>query len=99
MKKSFTLRRHPSSPSNGTNGTAEAVLPPVFSDDGDHRSRRAKVANGAKAVYAYICSPTGVSILKCSLAYFFGSLAVLVPAIAGLLGRNDGKHKIGRAHV
>jgi gas vesicle protein len=49
--------------------------------------------------YAYWTSPVGVGILKCSLAYILGSLATFVPAIASLLGRNDGKHIVATITV
>lgn len=48
---------------------------------------------------AYATSPTGIGILKCSLAYVLGSLATFVPAIAALLGKNDGKHMVATITV
>ncbi|KAG0633708.1 Fusaric acid resistance protein-like-domain-containing protein [Tuber brumale] len=33
-------------------------------------------------------------VIKCSLAYWVGSLATFVPAISALLGRYDGKHMV-----
>lgn len=38
-------------------------------------------------------------MLKCSLAYVLGSLATFVPPIAGLLGKNDGKHMVATITV
>ena len=38
-------------------------------------------------------------MLKCSIAYFLGSLATFVPAIAGLLGQQDGKHMVATITV
>jgi gas vesicle protein len=40
-----------------------------------------------------------MNILKCSIAYILGSLATFVPQIAGLLGRNDGKHMVATITV
>lgn len=52
-----------------------------------------------REAHAYATSPAGVGILKCSIAYVLGSLATLVPAIAALLGRNDGKHIVATITV
>lgn len=38
-------------------------------------------------------------MLKCSLAYLLGSLATLVPVIAGFLGKQDGKHIVATVTV
>ena len=38
-------------------------------------------------------------MLKCSLAYFLGSLATFVPAIASMLGKQDGKHMVATITV
>lgn len=38
-------------------------------------------------------------MLKCSIAYFIGSLATFVPAIASLLGQQDGKHMVATITV
>jgi gas vesicle protein len=52
-----------------------------------------------RQAHAYASSPTGVGILKCSLAYILGSLATFVPQIAALLGKNDGKHIVATITV
>ncbi len=57
------------------------------------------VRNKFRQGYAYATSPTGIGIFKCSLAYVLGSLATFVPAIAGLLGKNDGKHIVATITV
>jgi hypothetical protein len=62
----------------------------LFKENCKYRSRQ---------VYDYARSPTGVGILKCSLAYILGSLATFVPAIAALLGKNDGKHIVATITV
>lgn len=38
-------------------------------------------------------------MLKCSLAYLLGSLATFIPAIASLLGNQDGKHVVATVTV
>jgi len=101
VKKTFTLRR----PSNQSHESTEFLLAPGHSDPDRHRemgkmeafAERCKgVVNGA---YAYAKSPTGINILKCSLAYILGSLATFVPFIAAMLGRNDGKHIVATITV
>jgi hypothetical protein len=102
IKKSFTLRRprHRSSPSS------EFLLAPGEFDPDRHQDEMGKWDSfKANCRYqylktvAYAKSPTGVGILKCSLAYVLGSLATFVPPIAGLLGRNDGKHMVATITV
>lgn len=44
-------------------------------------------------------SNTGQGILKCSLAYFLGSLATFVPFISAFLGKQDGKHVVATVTV
>ncbi|KAE8145414.1 WD40 repeat-like protein [Aspergillus avenaceus] len=46
-----------------------------------------------------VSSELGIGVLKCSLAYFLGSLATFVPAIASLLGHQDGKHVVATVTV
>ncbi|KAF2455318.1 Fusaric acid resistance protein-like-domain-containing protein [Lineolata rhizophorae] len=50
-------------------------------------------------LWAFATSQTGQGILKCSLAYLLGSLATFVPAVAGWLGRQDGKHMVATITV
>lgn len=40
-----------------------------------------------------------MNVLKCSLAYFIGSLAVYAPAISNLYGKSDSKHMIATVAV
>ncbi|KAL8805073.1 MAG: hypothetical protein Q9182_002163 [Xanthomendoza sp. 2 TL-2023] len=44
-------------------------------------------------------SKTGKGVLKCSIAYLLGSLATFVPAIASILGQQDGKHMVATITV
>ncbi|KAJ6260588.1 LOW QUALITY PROTEIN: hypothetical protein Dda_4814 [Drechslerella dactyloides] len=39
------------------------------------------------------------SVLKCSLAYFIGSLGTYIPLLAALFGKNDGKHMVATVAV
>ena len=44
-------------------------------------------------------SKTGHGVIKCSIAYLIGSMATFVPVIAGLLGKQDGKHMVATITV
>jgi gas vesicle protein len=101
VKKTFTLRRS----SAASNGSTEFLLAPGRVEPGRHRHIGAfeKFKDNCKGkingVYAFVKSPTGINILKCSLAYILGSLATFVPPISGLLGKNDGKHMVATVTV
>lgn len=101
VKKTFTLRR----PSVNSNGSTEFLLAPGHADPNRHREMgkvevfTKNCKDRARQAYKFATSPTGINILKCSLAYILGSLATFVPAISGLLGRNDGKHMVATVTV
>lgn len=44
-------------------------------------------------------SKTGRGVIKCSIAYLIGSMATFVPVVAGLLGKQDGKHMVATITV
>lgn len=96
IKKTFTLRR----PREGSHGSAEFLLAPGQFESDRHRDMgrmerfREQCKGKVEGAYGFATSPTGINILKCSLAYILGSLATFVPPISGLLGRNDGKHMV-----
>lgn len=102
VKKSFTLRRPPT---HRATESSEFLLAPGQFDPERHQElgRIALFKEHCKykyrQAYQYASSPTGVGILKCSLAYILGSLATFVPLIAGLLGKNDGKHIVATITV
>ncbi|KAL8728318.1 MAG: hypothetical protein Q9166_005461 [cf. Caloplaca sp. 2 TL-2023] len=50
-------------------------------------------------VWNFARSRTGKGVLKCSIAYLLGSLATFVPAIAAMLGQQDGKHLVATITV
>ncbi|KAH6643746.1 Fusaric acid resistance protein-like-domain-containing protein [Boeremia exigua] len=101
VKRSFTLRRS----FHRNTESSEFLLAPGQFDPARHAEmgRFERVWEDFKfqlrQAYAYAISPTGIGILKCSLAYILGSLATLVPQIAGLLGKNDGKHMVATITV
>ena len=101
VKKAFTLRNS----IHRANGSSEYLLAPGQSDPSRYREMgtterfKARSVDRFRELYAYVTSPVGVGIFKCSLAYILGSLATFVPLIAGLLGRNDGKHMVATITV
>ena len=56
-------------------------------------------AKSARNAWKFAVSSTGQDIFKCSLAYLLGSLATFVPAIAAMLGQQDGKHMVATITV
>jgi gas vesicle protein len=101
VKKTFTLRR----PNARATESSEFLLAPGEFDPTRHQElgRVEKFTENCRyryrQAYAYWTSPIGVGILKCTLAYILGSLATFVPIIAGLLGKNDGKHIVATITV
>lgn len=97
VKKAFTLRRK-RTPSNGS---ADFLLAPGRADPSRHEEHTLveKLKTRANQAYTFAASPTGLSILKCSLAYVLGSTATFIGPIAGLLGKNDGKHMVATVTV
>ncbi|KAL8654323.1 MAG: hypothetical protein Q9210_001560 [Variospora velana] len=57
----------------------------------------------SRSTWDFARSNTGkrmlLGVLKCSIAYFLGSLATFVPAIATVLGQQDGKHMVATITV
>ncbi|KAI4121831.1 MAG: hypothetical protein LQ338_006144 [Usnochroma carphineum] len=53
----------------------------------------------SRSAWVFARSRTGKGVLKCSIAYFLGSLATFVPAIAAMLGQQDGKHMVATITV
>lgn len=101
VRRNFTLRRS----SHRNTESSEFLLAPGQFDSSRHgelgRFERLweELKLQLQQAYAYAISPTGIGILKCSLAYILGSLATFVPQIAGLLGKNDGKHMVATITV
>lgn len=109
VKKSFTLRG-PTGQNGDTGdtddlGEREPLLGRVQSnshlrhDMGKIERFASDCKLRAKGLYGFATSPTGISILKCSIAYILGSLATFVPPISNLLGKNDGKHMVATITV
>lgn len=101
VKKNFTLLR---SHRRSTESSELLLAPGQFNPTRHQELGRIERFTEAakykyKQAYAYWTSNTGIGILKCSLAYILGSLATFVPLIAGLLGKNDGKHIVATITV
>ena len=52
-----------------------------------------------RRLWMFAKSTTGRGVFKCSVAYFLGSMATFVPAIAAVLGQQDGKHMVATVTV
>ncbi|KAL9125761.1 MAG: hypothetical protein Q9217_005080 [Psora testacea] len=52
-----------------------------------------------RELWTFTKSKTGRGVFKCSIAYLLGSMATFVPAIANLLGQQDGKHMVATVTV
>lgn len=52
-----------------------------------------------KQAWGFANSKTGRGVFKCSVAYLIGSMATFVPFIAGILGKQDGKHMVATITV
>jgi gas vesicle protein len=101
VHRTFSLRR----PTHRSTDSSEFLLAPGHFDPYRHEELgkverlKEECIYRFQQAYRYASSPTGVGILKCSLAYILGSLATFVPQIASLLGRNDGKHIVATITV
>jgi len=60
---------------------------------------REKVRSYGTQAWEFANSKAGRGVFKCSIAYFLGSLATFVPAIAAILGQQDGKHMVSTITV
>lgn len=101
IRRNFTLRR---SSHRNTESSEFLLAPGQFDAERHAESGRFErlwewFKLQLRQIYAFASSPTGIGILKCSLAYILGSLATFVPQIAGLLGKNDGKHMVATITV
>lgn len=101
IRRNFTLRRS----SHRNTESSEFLLAPGQFESTRHEELGKferlweDIKFRLRQAYAYATSPVGIGILKCSLAYILGSLATFVPQIAGLLGKNDGKHMVATITV
>ncbi|KAL9103306.1 MAG: hypothetical protein Q9163_001648 [Psora crenata] len=52
-----------------------------------------------REVWTFAKSNTGRDVFKCSIAYLLGSMATFIPAIAAMIGQQDGKHMVATVTV
>lgn len=61
---------------------------------------RRKLSSLWPALYQSFSSELGIGVVKCTLAYFLGSLATFIPAIAAMVGhRQDSTHLVATVTV
>ena len=66
---------------------------------GTFRTALDNTVEAARDLLEWLKTPTAKGILKCSLAYFLGSLATFLPFLANFLGKQDGKHIVATITV
>ncbi|KAL8840903.1 MAG: hypothetical protein Q9170_001096 [Blastenia crenularia] len=105
VKRTVTLRNSPCFATSDVNGTADerASLLGLRTARQQSSSAPKLLWRASKwlfnSVWAFATSKTGKGVLKCSIAYFLGSLATFVPAIAAMIGQQDGKHMVATITV
>lgn len=104
VKRRVTLRLPNSL--DEANGDGLSDQSPLLSRHSSYRAEtgtihkvREHCKNGARETWAFATSKTGQGVLKCSIAYFLGSMGTFVPAIAAVLGQQDGKHMVATITV
>lgn len=60
---------------------------------------RHNIVSLARLAWAWLCSPKGKAVLKCSIAYVLGTMGTFLPPLADFLGRRDGKHIVATITV
>ncbi|KAL8938821.1 MAG: hypothetical protein Q9211_003031 [Gyalolechia sp. 1 TL-2023] len=105
VKRTVTLRNTPRLKTLNGNGTTEEGAPLLGLQKARQRPSdvpRILLDLSKHLFYSgwtFAKSKTGKGVLKCSIAYFLGSLATFVPAIAAMLGQQDGKHMVATITV
>ncbi|KAI4170982.1 MAG: hypothetical protein LQ348_007010 [Seirophora lacunosa] len=105
LKRQVTLGASPGFESPHSNGTVDEQAPllglrKVRQNPSDAPRLLLEVARRLSlSAWDFARSRTGLGVLKCSIAYFLGSLATFVPAIAAMLGQQDGKHMVATITV
>ena len=104
VKRRVTLRLPNSL--DDANGGGLSDQSPLLSRHSSYRAEtgiihkvREYCKNAAREAWALAISRTGQGVLKCSVAYFLGSMGTFVPAIAAVLGQQDGKHMVATITV
>ena len=75
----------------------------VFSRRASLRDRAAaalhNLISAVHLAWAWLRSPNGKAVLKCSLAYLLGTMGTFFPPLAAFLGQRDGKHIVATITV
>lgn len=94
------LRKSISNRSNDEEERRGLLTGEIQPDHGIVRRARSKLLGLWLALYRFASSEMGIGVLKCTLAYFLGSLATFVPAIVALLGHGqDSTHLVATVTV
>ncbi|KAH0565476.1 hypothetical protein GP486_001136 [Trichoglossum hirsutum] len=105
VRRSVTLRGAPGSSGLNTAGTVDDRTPLLqrsdtgLSQQGTLGTITANAKDGLRSAYQFASSRTGQGIVKCSLAFFLGSMATFVAPVAAFLGKQDGKHIVATVTV
>ncbi|KAL8710815.1 MAG: hypothetical protein Q9220_004618 [cf. Caloplaca sp. 1 TL-2023] len=106
VKRTISLGVSPDLEAPNANGTPEEERSPLLgfrkirsTPSTAPRLLLKATRDGFNDIWAFAQSRTGKGVLKCSIAYLLGSLATFVPAIAQMLGQQDGKHMVATITV
>ncbi|KAL8927385.1 MAG: hypothetical protein Q9172_001383 [Xanthocarpia lactea] len=105
VRRTVTLGISPGLKRPNRNGAASEYSPLLGSPNSQPKPSEAPrlLLKGVGRLYNNVIdfarSRTGKGVLKCSIAYLIGSLATFVPAIAAMLGQQDGKHMVATITV
>ncbi|KAF2835168.1 hypothetical protein M501DRAFT_465905 [Patellaria atrata CBS 101060] len=102
VKRAFTLRGSIENVEDVDQDDEETPLLGWDSDAQDkslYQRGKGRMKKELNRICNFATSTTGFNIFKCSIAYFLGSMATFVPAIAATLGQNDGKHMVATITV
>ncbi|RPA99882.1 hypothetical protein L873DRAFT_1682405 [Choiromyces venosus 120613-1] len=113
LPRNYTLRSDPAPPTSRSAPDSEdddnepSDRTPLLGGGGGEnvrrrgiiRSRLKRARKFAKNWFSELDYMTWKRVIKCSLAYWVGSLATFVPAISAFLGRYDGKHMVATCAV
>ncbi|KAL2758662.1 hypothetical protein ACRALDRAFT_2040793 [Sodiomyces alcalophilus JCM 7366] len=92
-RRHFTLR-----PSNHHRPESRRSLSFIRARDGNVALVR-RLRGHLTRFWTFLNSPLGRGVLKCSLAYFLGSLATYLSPVSSFLGKPDGKHVVATITV
>jgi hypothetical protein len=104
VRRQITLRNPanfdgPASTHPRVSGGPLLPLRRTYSQAGTFRRAVDNTVEASKEIWQWLKTPTAKGILKCSLAYFLGSMATFLPPLADFLGRQDGKHVVATITV